>query len=441
MLYLSFAKKTVAGLLCLFIPLFLLSQNNTKLQGRIIDSVTKKPLIGATIVDLSTHQGTTSSANGLFELTELKLPTELMVSYVGYDDYSFSVDKSIIDLIIELSPGTTDLKQVEITALRPTIRITTEQRSVIDFEIVDGKILLITTTNRTRKERIELRDLEGDLLDSFGLEHLPGQKSLHKSCLGNVHLLYKENEVFALPIFKDVVLGLAKPIPYSEYEIEVMSCQLAHPDYLYYRFDQFSGQMANFRGFNVHDKSSFLLTTVQDEDNIARFFEEIYPLMKRDKEVPSASVESVEELQQLRNQQEKIDGWMNMFYQKLNLGLGIHAKGDTLILFDHFHGHLKLFTVQGGGLNEIPIEYHTDRKWLKEVLSDKPAKRFYVLIEDRKGYVAHEINLESGASVPVVYFKSQFGKNFRVHDGVLYYMEKAVNPSFKMNYVLRKIKL
>ncbi len=86
---LPWAKALIA---LVFIPVFSFAQNT--LTGTIIDDG-NQPLYGATVIIKGTNQGTVTDAKGQFSLnTQKDFPIELDVSFVGFDNQSFTVNDS-----------------------------------------------------------------------------------------------------------------------------------------------------------------------------------------------------------------------------------------------------------------------------------------------------------------------------------------------------------
>ncbi len=73
---------------CIFLVLFLgstVTQAQSKLKGTVFDEKTKEPIIGATIVEKSSTNGTNTDINGEFNLhLSTKYPISLLVSLLGY---------------------------------------------------------------------------------------------------------------------------------------------------------------------------------------------------------------------------------------------------------------------------------------------------------------------------------------------------------------------
>jgi hypothetical protein len=58
----------------------------TAIHGRVLDEGTNEPLIGATVVEQNTSNGTVTDVDGAFRLTVAKLPVSIKVSYIGYSE-------------------------------------------------------------------------------------------------------------------------------------------------------------------------------------------------------------------------------------------------------------------------------------------------------------------------------------------------------------------
>lgn len=83
-------KNLLFLMLCLMaVSTSMLAQK--KFRGTVIDASTNEPLIGATVIEQSTKNGTVTNADGVFTLTLSKTPTHLKVSYVGYTDKTIAI--------------------------------------------------------------------------------------------------------------------------------------------------------------------------------------------------------------------------------------------------------------------------------------------------------------------------------------------------------------
>lgn len=105
----QFFKSTLL-LLTVILPLLSSAQDkptiNARISGKVIDSKTNEPLIGAAVQIKGTTNGSTTDANGDFSLiTGQKLPFSVIISFVGYvkKEVVISSDKAIIKLDEDVS--------------------------------------------------------------------------------------------------------------------------------------------------------------------------------------------------------------------------------------------------------------------------------------------------------------------------------------------------
>jgi TonB-linked SusC/RagA family outer membrane protein len=88
----------------------------SKLEGTIVDAVTKDPVIGASVVIKGTTHGVQTDFDGKFFFqTGQKFPYTVIVSYLGYKKAEVVVDKNAV--VIELTEEQNQLSEVVVTAL------------------------------------------------------------------------------------------------------------------------------------------------------------------------------------------------------------------------------------------------------------------------------------------------------------------------------------
>jgi len=85
---------------------FLFSQNsNFEIKGKVIDSETSEPLIGATIDVLESKEQTFTDIEGNFQLTITPDKNIIRVSFLSYKSFcTFLIDTLRNDLVIKLKP-------------------------------------------------------------------------------------------------------------------------------------------------------------------------------------------------------------------------------------------------------------------------------------------------------------------------------------------------
>jgi iron complex outermembrane receptor protein len=107
-------KLTLVIILLASVSINLLGQQT--ITGKVFDSETKEPLIGATILVRSNRIGTITNANGQFSVSCQCTADTLEVSYIGYEKNTLASPAS--QILISLSPSASSLQQIIVTANR-----------------------------------------------------------------------------------------------------------------------------------------------------------------------------------------------------------------------------------------------------------------------------------------------------------------------------------
>ncbi|MFR9503852.1 MAG: TonB-dependent receptor [Rikenellaceae bacterium] len=87
------------------------------LKGKVIDSETKEPLLGATLFILETNQGTTTDLDGEFELKVNNGSYNIEISYISYvtQILPIEVNNKTPELLIELTTDSQSISEVTVT--------------------------------------------------------------------------------------------------------------------------------------------------------------------------------------------------------------------------------------------------------------------------------------------------------------------------------------
>ncbi len=116
-------------LLILLLPLSAFSQY--QINGKVIDSKAKNPLVFANVI-LNKTNGTLTDIDGAFQINSINPITKITISYVGYTTKTIAVNKSKKYVIIPLKASIENLKEVLITAKEnPALQII---RAVINIK-------------------------------------------------------------------------------------------------------------------------------------------------------------------------------------------------------------------------------------------------------------------------------------------------------------------
>ena len=84
----------------------------TPISGKVADAGTGEAIIGATIYDSRHHVGVITDAEGRFSIDVATFPSELTISYVGYEQKSIRVKDDDNDILVALQEENHHLDEV-----------------------------------------------------------------------------------------------------------------------------------------------------------------------------------------------------------------------------------------------------------------------------------------------------------------------------------------
>ncbi len=112
--------------------LLLLSLNLTAqslLKGRVTDT-NRSPLVGASVVLKGTSNGVVTNADGTFSINVASLPTTLLVSFIGYENQTVTVQTDDKTLEITLKDDAQSLSEIVVSASRKPEKVTESPASI-----------------------------------------------------------------------------------------------------------------------------------------------------------------------------------------------------------------------------------------------------------------------------------------------------------------------
>lgn len=134
-------KQLLLLLLLFFKYQFMMSQDYVRIAGIVKDRVTGEVLIGATVLDTITMDGSVTDYNGYFSL-KVSIPTSLQVSYVGYLSQMISLSETTGQMLeLKLIPGTQleDAVVYSTVSKRDVNKINLSIKEIYKFPSLGGK--------------------------------------------------------------------------------------------------------------------------------------------------------------------------------------------------------------------------------------------------------------------------------------------------------------
>jgi iron complex outermembrane receptor protein len=156
-------------------------------QGKIYDSQTLEPVVGATVIDSSQKTGTTTDVNGYFSLRTAD--KQIIISSIGYETLEITATEN---MTIGLSPSVQNLQDVIVTANREATLRTT---APIAISRLTPK--LIDDTKATALYEI-VNKTPGVLMVNLGNEQ--HSMAIRQPMTTNAYYLYMEDGVPIRPL-------------------------------------------------------------------------------------------------------------------------------------------------------------------------------------------------------------------------------------------------
>ncbi len=107
------------------------------ITGTILDAGTNEPMVGATVWEEGTSNGSVTDMNGIFSLKLEKTPTSIVCSYVGYETKTISISSSVNTELgtILLSESVFGLDEVVITGVMDIVK---DRRTPVAVSTITG---------------------------------------------------------------------------------------------------------------------------------------------------------------------------------------------------------------------------------------------------------------------------------------------------------------
>lgn len=364
-----------------------------------------------------------------------EIPTTIVFSFIGYENSLLNLDSIPSSPIqIKLQKSILRLPDIEVIAEPKVEKLSPPIFTIMDFIISRDKILLIKDGGITFGRYLELIDMEGNVLHSRKIKLKDKIQHIHKSCLGNIHLV-GTYEVIEVDINSDQIALNAK-YSVARFEKVLEPCVDASDDFLYMKSAYLRGQYLHYDFVSKAERTIHNKVIVSDTENIYRMAEE-QVAFDFSESYYDISRSNVDVINNPPPHPIVYESWFDLFYDPLFSPL--YNTGDEICLFDHTQGQLRFYSFSGKLNRQLPITYHREKKWNKEILRDKKNGRFYTVYSDKRGKKFYEINLLDGTVSPVFKIETDFIAKMEIYDGHLFYLESGITPR-SVNKILKKVK-
>lgn len=408
-----------------------------KINGKVIDEITKLPLKSVSIQINGTLKGTASDSNGVFKLSVREKDIMLMFSSIGYDNKFIKANyKSYSKLVIELSQKTQVLNEVVINASPIENVIKSKNSNVLDYDFYKDHILLITYRNDLSKSKLILINKFFDTISKINIPEEP--TGLFKDCLGNHHILC-ENSIYQ--VFSDTFhLKLFPAQPIQNFEAMLYPC-IAQDSLNVYLIKKNGTQPveAGFRVFNSPNHTinyTYINKSTKIRGNLTEIVDEEM-IRKRKEELRLEKTYQANGMYQHGSPDQD-----RLFFETITIK-EVYAplyniKGEIYI-FDYINSHILKYSSNGQLINKVEIKFHNDKHWKRQMCVDETNGKAFAVFESNGITELKEINLTNGQINHSYKIPFAFIKNIKANGNYIYFLFKGTD--FNDTRCLSRLKL
>ncbi|HEY1038170.1 MAG TPA: carboxypeptidase-like regulatory domain-containing protein [Bacteroidia bacterium] len=394
-----------------------------QIKGKVIEEITKKPLRGVSIRLNQSLSGTNTDSTGNFTLNCKNKKAVIQLSRIGYKTKYVQVDAyNIITHTIEMSVDIQELTEVNINSKAIEHIIKKESQNVLDYVLENGKIILITYTNNLLKAKLILLSTS---LDTLSKINVPEEAvALFTDCLGNNHLIGTKK---TYQIYCDSTqLKLMPPVNLTTFEKLIYPCKTADGDNLYLG-NKYGAEMLDI-GFHPFLTVNYGVTyfTVNKKSKEQKFFAAIQDdeiAVKRKEEIYNEEIKARAEM--YGHGSPELDRLFAETIEFKEIYAPIFNLKGQVYIFDHVNSILIKSFADSSGFEKIPISYHKEKNWKREILTDPVSGKAYSLYASKGISELREIDVQTGKTTKTYKIPFTFPKTIKVYNNQVYFIHKS----------------
>ncbi|MBK0403684.1 carboxypeptidase-like regulatory domain-containing protein [Adhaeribacter sp. BT258] len=381
------------------------------LNGRVLDAKTALPVESVSIQLNDSGETAVTNASGSFsmQIDTVSAPPILTFSHLGYEKFTLQLKSGQTKITVNLTPKTSTLSEVKITASKKLKPAKVRPETVLDFAISQNQLFVLGWETGQKNPSLQILNLYNDSLIMNCRLPVTAEK-LFVDCLENLHVL---TENFVYQVLSDSAsLALYPPEPKAAFEQYLRPCLTTDEKNAYFRQNINKGIIVSFYAVNQQTHETRLFRTVVDEAVITMQKEEKYyqksKMLSGMYRTPRSAANNALFARQV------------MFEAPY---VPLVKIGKQICLFDHVNGEISFY--ENDSLRRVlPVNYHLQPNWDKQIVVDKAQERTYVLFRKNGLPELKLLNLQTGELLNSYKLTNPFAGNISVHNGQVYFLYK-----------------
>ncbi len=410
---------------CLLLCGSLLLSAQHSFRAKVLDEETDLPLEGVNVFVLDNQNiGTTTNRSGAFQLNVPRLPANVVFSYLGYrTDTLLLTSQNLSMEVVTLKANIFQLPSIEVSAQMELLPVTRPKHSVLDFSLWNDYVVYIRYIGQ--KKSLVLTDLDGSVLFEKELD-LKGIQKLHRSCLGNLHLVTATKGV-ELHIQNDKI-SLGKAYNRKYYELYLEPCVAGLEKEIILRYEKDLGLRTTFIKARKDANGSKVIYRVADQDKLQTYYEK-YRLIHSEGN-NSINMLDIQHGDFKRAQRAEFE---RDFYRKIflkGIEIPLIAMEDSLAIFDFIRGSIVYTNLDGRPTSLLPIDFHLNKDWDKKVIYDAKTKKLFASFRKPVGRFIAEVDPHTGKCRDPYHLPTSLVKKIDIHNGQVFLLQSEPHLSY-----------
>ena len=434
--------RTAIQILLIFLsPLFGAGQaTNFTISGSVTDRATEEPLSDVNIESSNNHTGTIADETGNFTLLLNTFPTTLVFTHIGYSTLKVNLETPPLGALnIRLSPKSTQLSSVTVTADKIDTIYRDNKYSVFDYELFDDGILLLIFKYKLSRSELLFKSYDGT--ERSKLTILPGKPlQLFLDCLGNAHILTRTRS-FQIYFDSDAI-KLMPGIDINDFKDVMGDCKFRVGNHLYFQKYGFQNLVSNYYSSDTASKSWNLFRTVADKDKMAFLDRNAGYVPEKELMIISAIPGDRDGRIWRGYRNIEVQNRFNKMAYLSPIYAPMERFGDTICIFNHPDSLIEFYDMSNKLIFTTPIKYHLTKKqdllrafasawakqvkWDKSVIIDEQKRKLYTMFIRANGQKElREINIKTGETSLAMKIPFPYVEKIKVRDGYAYFIYKG----------------
>ncbi len=393
-----------------------LEAQRTIITGVVVDAQTSEGIPAAQLKVQGRFQGTMADGDGRFKFEVDGPIAALEISRVGYKKLVYQIQgQKTQGLKIKLEPTAALAPVVIASGPQPVFEDKTLH--LYDYDFLDDQLVVIIYDRERRHSKLGLVDKNDSIVNTKLCLQPPGK--LFRDCLGNVHAITQD---WACQLWTDYGELQSYADTLETFERVVKPCLGNIGNYYYFEYRRFHGQVLNYFAYDVENEKWINFLELKDKVKIHQLEDPMGPNLS----FASAMEEEITQPYLAAGPPRMWDAQMQFDYLAFfyPIPAPLHVIGDSIYIFDHHDGLIRVFEPNGDSVRTVAIDYHKSRDWERAIYIDEVLGEAYTRYDKHGVSSLRKINLVDGSVGEKIKIPRQFPKKITVRAGTAYFMYK-----------------